>query len=239
MLVSALRFWNGKSEDASAILECADYSRGMVDQVLVAINPADKSDAARKLNQMTGVEAFTVSPWGKWTPALNALLYRAGQLGATEILYQSTEIRLPTEGLHKMQSLLGPRVLNVGARLEGHEWCPGENPLNGFTTPYNTCCLWDVDWLSLLGFLEASNGHFSKNGVREDGVEENLVEALLQMLHDLQVILTEVPGTSWDNEFVDPDRAAAHAEKMALKFSRPARQIQRMNIPSGTVIHIP
>lgn len=239
MLVTAGRFWNGKGSDASAILEWAEHNVSLSDQVLVAVNPADKSDAVNKLNQMDRVEAFIVSPWGKWTPALNALLYRAGQLKADQILYQSTEIRLPAQGLAKMQSLLGPDVLNVGSRLEGHDWRPGTNPINGVTTPWNTNCLWSVPWLSLVGFLEGTNGYFSYNGIREDGVEEPDTEGILQMLHGLKVILTQVEGSFWGTDHEDPDRAAAHAEKMALKHSRPARRIQRLNIPSGIVHHIP
>ena len=54
----------------------------------------------------------------------------------------------------------------------------------------------------------------------------------------LQVLLVRLEGVEWQTTFTDPVRAKYHENKMNSKDERPAQQMKRLGIPSGTVTHI-
>ncbi|CAN0369768.1 unnamed protein product, partial [Discosporangium mesarthrocarpum] len=103
------------------------------------------------------VTVIPVTPWGNFTPGLNALLSFAARDNADLILYQSLETLASAKTVAHMTSHLGPDDLVVGAALQGHSFQPGggqgrgEIPVTGVTSPWNTLAMWDVRKLGLTG----------------------------------------------------------------------------------------
>jgi MFS family permease len=91
-------------------------------------------------------------------PALNALLNFAQRIGMKYILYQSLEVQVTSAVLHRLQDHHTKDTLVVGPVFDGHAFVPGETPLNGRTTPWNTLALWSVRKLALTGFLCIADG---------------------------------------------------------------------------------
>ncbi|CAB1096275.1 unnamed protein product [Ectocarpus sp. CCAP 1310/34] len=126
------------------------------------------------------VNVFEVTPWGKFTPALNALLGFASRDGADLVMFQSLETTVGKDAVSGMEAHMGPADLVVGAALTGHAFQGGETvELTGVTTPWNTLALWDVAKLAKLGFLGVAEGLLP--GVPA-GVEEVTAIAALQAL---------------------------------------------------------
>ncbi|CAN0330174.1 unnamed protein product, partial [Ectocarpus fasciculatus] len=99
------------------------------------------------------VTVFEVTPWGKFTPALNALLGFAARDGAELVMFQSLETTVGKDAVSGMEAHMGPGDLVVGAALTGHAFQGGGTTveLTGVTTPWNTLALWDVTKLAKLG----------------------------------------------------------------------------------------
>ena len=129
---------------------------------------------------------------------------------------------------------------HTGAALPGHDFAPGERPLTGVTTPWNTLALWRVPSLALLGFPLVGEGlHAGAAG----GVEEVSAIHALAKVHPAKAraLLVALPGVAWATDFDDEKRAAWHAKKMASKESRPAAHLALLAAEAGpptTVLHV-
>lgn len=99
-----------------------------------------------------------VPVWGAFVPALNTLLGEAQRQGRKYVLYQSLEVLCPAPVLRQLLDHFTPDTLVVGPVLDGHSFEPGEQPLNGRTTPWNTLALWSMRKLGLTGFLSIADG---------------------------------------------------------------------------------
>ena len=212
------------------------------------------------------IQILPVTPWGKFVPALNAIVSRVATLGAHFLLLTSAEVQLTNDALAIMKSKLDlETTLVIGTVLPGHDYrCSkrtvaqiddvgGEEEevmveLTGRTTPWNTCSLWNVSKLSLTGFLLVSEGLHPEDDGSElgssAGVEEVCTIATLQRLLgpcNAQAKLICIPGeesTSWDTSNFEKDakRQEWHEKKMASKVARAKRQLELLGL-SGTVIH--
>lgn len=194
------------------------------------------------------LHVLPVAPWGKFVPALNAIVTWCARNGARYLLLASAEVQLTEEALEVMKQKLDlETTLVVGTALQGHEYNKPANheevevELTGRTTPWNTCSLWNVPKLALTGFLLVSEGLHPEEDGREgaSGVEEVVTIATLQRIlkpSHAQAKLISIPGTSWGQDFDDEKRREWHERKMMSKFTRAKRQLDLMGL-SGTVIH--
>lgn len=211
------------------------------------------------------IQILPVTPWGKFVPALNAIVSRVATLGAHFLLLTSAEVQLTNDALAIMKSKLDlEKTLVIGTVLPGHDYrCSRQDvaqidvegvveeevmvELTGRTTPWNTCSLWNVPKLSLTGFLLVSEGLYPEDDGSElgssAGVEEVCTIATLQRILgpcNAQAKLICIPGeesTSWETYFEkDTKRQEWHAKKMASKVTRAKRQLELLGL-SGTVIH--
>jgi hypothetical protein len=113
------------------------------------------------------IEVVPVTPWGKFVPALNAVIrYASVDCQAQLILFVSAETEASSSSISMLVNELDSSTLVVGAVLPGHDYHGGEIvPLNGRSTPWNTLSLWNLPNLALTGFPMVSDGvHPNKDG---------------------------------------------------------------------------
>jgi hypothetical protein len=110
------------------------------------------------LPKSVAVEVQPVCPWGAFTHPLNIALKIALDEGYEQILFQSLEVSLTTADRDLLLAHFDHHTLVIGPVLEGHVFNEGENPLRGRTTPWNTCAIWSVAKLSLVGFPSIGDG---------------------------------------------------------------------------------
>eukprot|EP00930_Biecheleria_cincta_P048163 TRINITY_DN33511_c0_g1_i1.p1 TRINITY_DN33511_c0_g1~~TRINITY_DN33511_c0_g1_i1.p1 ORF type:complete len:778 (-),score=83.47 TRINITY_DN33511_c0_g1_i1:97-2430(-) len=126
----------------------------------VAVNTL-QSDVERVMRETApdiDMTVLHVPVWGAFVPALNTLLGEAQRRGARYILYQSLEVICSSPVLTRLLQHLTSDVLVVGPVLEGHTFSPGQQPLNGRTSPWNTLAVWSTRKLALTGFLSIADG---------------------------------------------------------------------------------
>lgn len=113
------------------------------------------------------LQVLPVTPWGKFTPALNALIrYASVDCRAHLILFVSAETEASASSVSMLVNAVDSSTLVVGAVLPGHDYHEGERvPLNGRNTPWNTLAVWNLPNLALNGFPMVSDGvHCNKDG---------------------------------------------------------------------------
>jgi hypothetical protein len=152
---------------------------------------------------------LAVQPWGKFAPALNALVsWAAANSGPTigttsllvdapdesfpAILFCSAETTVSASAISYLASQLHSDTLVCGAVLPGHDYQGSGSllngnaamvatELNGRTSPWNTLALWNLRKLALTGFLLVSEGlHAHHDLASSAGVEEVVAIAVLQ-----------------------------------------------------------
>lgn len=198
-----------------------------------------------------------------FVPALNAALGVALDGGFSHILFLSLETGLPAAAFRRLAAHFDENEdLVVGAALEGHRFRAGLQPLNGCTSPWNTCALWSVPKLARTGFLAVSDGLPGDRGVA--GIEEVAAIAVAQHLrmppaHGLggflsrwfaggrggggvRAKLVSLRGhVAWDVVWDDPARQAWHAKKMESKVQRAEAQLAALGLGGpgrGAVWHV-
>jgi hypothetical protein len=193
------------------------------------------------------IQIVPVTPWGKFVPALNALVLFAASdsIQADWILFVSAEVSATPKSIQTLCDAViddtDDDVIVAGAAMNGHVYITpttsGENTtpkvieLNGRTCPWNTLAVWNVRKLSLTGFQLCSDLGDSA------GVEECVAIAVLQKLFPKsQAKLIKLDDISWEESFDDEERQKWHETKMTSKLERAARQMQRLQL-SGTVTH--
>jgi hypothetical protein len=127
----------------------------------------------------TQITMQNVSPWGKFTFALNVGVQYAVDNNYPYILFQSIEITCSPNTIDRMMSLfVDEHTSVVGSELAGHVFTVGINQLRGRTCPWNTLAIWRTSHLGLIGFPLIGNGTSSIEG----GVEEVSCLSLLMMI---------------------------------------------------------
>lgn len=99
-----------------------------------------------------------VCPWGVFTHPLNVAIHIALEKGYDKILFQSLEVSLNASDKDVLLAHFDDKTLVVGPVLEGHSFVEGVNPLRGRTAPWNTCAIWSVRKLALVGFPLVGDG---------------------------------------------------------------------------------
>lgn len=193
----------------------------------------------------SNVHILPVTPWGKFVPGLNVLIFHAKtHCEADLIMFMSAEVQLSSTTLSVLcQNVTeNQNVLVAGAAMNGHQYHATTSDsdglpkrkvvsLTGRTTPWNTLCVWNLNMLSLTGFCMISD--LGKSA----GVEECVTIALLQKLFpESEARLVKVDGIEWEETFQDAERKKWHDEKMKSKIERPKNQLDKLNL-SGVVIH--
>jgi hypothetical protein len=199
---------------------------------------ADVQGAAKAAGVEVPVEVIPVSPWGKFTPALNAIVAHAARTGVDQLLLQSVEVEVDRPAVKQLQEHLTPDRCVVGAALPGHAFAGcTEVALRGDTCPWNTLALWSVPTLALTSFPSVGDGLLDDSSA---GVEEVSAVAVLQRLvpHKAGAAVVQVPGLDWVTHFEDARRAEWHSRKMASKVTRPASHLAALGL-SGSVTHLP
>ncbi len=186
---------------------------------------------------------LSVTPWGSFVPALNALTSWAcknqeisnDQNGKSCIVFLSAETSLTRETVHALNQHMTDDTLVVGAALPGHDFygksdddtIGTEVDLNGRTCPWNTLAMWDLNKLALIGFPLCADGlHTLEDGTSvAGGIEEFATILLHQRVSpcgegNSKAKLVKVAGVAWEQTFDDNERRKWHENKMKSKKSR-------------------
>ena len=186
------------------------------------------------LQESSNVHVLPVTPWGKFVPALNAVILHSNVIDADLVLFVSAEVSVSPESIHALclSVVEDQQTLVAGAAMNGHLYSADtEVELNGRTCPWNTLAVWDVRKLALTGFSLCSDIGDSA------GVEECAAIALYQKLFpDTKAKLVQLADISWEESFDDDERRSWHERKMNSKVERAMQQLQALNL-AGKVLH--
>jgi len=215
---------------------------GCFEQIIIAVNVEDdRSDAVAFIRSLglPHVRALPVQPWGRFVPALDAILYIACKERAQGLLFASTEVWLDAQAVACLQSQVDGQTLVAGLRFEGHDFAEGEHECIGSRCPWNTAALWRVpSGLDRIGFPSPGEALFSPDD-KQAGMEEVGAIAVLQKLyHDCGAKLIAMPDGhyGWDTAASSrPDQVAA---KIASKNARAAAQCAHAGLKPGRVRHL-
>ena len=237
------------------------------EHAVVAVDAEDKIEGYSLVNEVrsicrnilqtkgTTIHVLPITPWGKFTPALNAIISWSARQHAQYLLLVSAEVQMTSDAMDALMNKMDvDTTLVVGAVLQGHQHHSStttddgiggdgnEVELTGRTTPWNTLALWNLPKLALTGFLLVSDGlNTDENGNEvEAGVEEVCTIATLQKIlpsNTAQAKLLSIPGVQWGQDFGDDiGRKEWHERKMMSKVTRAKRQLELMAL-KGTVLH--
>lgn len=242
-ITSFAKFCGGEDDDGAHVDDDASSILGVIAVDAEERIPGyDLVESVRAICSKFDIHVLPVQPWGKFVPALNALVQFACSCPmASQILFVSAETTAPRNAtLATLQSHLKDDTMVVGAVLPGHDHRGVRTeimPLTGRTSPWNTLALWDLSKISRTGFQLVSEGLDDSSMA---GVEEVAAIALLQSLfpNTCKAKLVQVQGVNWEQEFADPARQQWHENKMASKVERPAHQLASLGLHNGTVEHI-
>lgn len=106
------------------------------------------------------IKVLPVTPWGKFVPALNALIrYAAVDCNAQLVLFVSVETDASASSISTLIRQTDDTTLVSGALLPGHDFHVNTKvKLTGRTTPWNTLAVWNLPKLALTGFPLVSDG---------------------------------------------------------------------------------
>ncbi|TDH65540.1 hypothetical protein CCR75_006508 [Bremia lactucae] len=191
--------------------------------------------------------------WGKFVPALNAIVGTAADRfpEAETLLLQSMEINVHANSVEALHSHFDSKEdLVVGAALPGHAFHPNSASqpiqLSGLTSPWNTLALWNLESLIKIGFALMGDAlRLEVDGIGSAaGIEEVATIAMYQQLYASSTIATtaklvHIPSITWHvNEIQDPQRLEWHNKKMLSKLQRAAAQLAHFGVAPGRVYHL-
>lgn len=244
----ATRFYGLTKDDVRRLATWVDAALAIVpaENVFVAINSeADLSGSLDFMrDQYPGVIAFPVTPWGKVVQAPNAILIKSAER-VTHLLFASTEYP-PSESLASLLlSHCDAQTLVVGARLDSHDFKaqPGERILvqhaSGLQIPWNTCALWSIEHLIHTGFVLTADSFTDPDNA---GMEEMGTIAAQQILwKDKAVAKLVVPSASdlvHNTHGWNIKRQERFIRNLESKNARSAAQMERLELPQPTVLHV-
>lgn len=210
-----------------------------VDLVYFVINEeADKTNASKFIRDLNlpKTTCFSMNVWGKFTPALNAIVYNTAMAECTHLLLCSVEMNITPEIVDSLKEHMDGETLVVGAKLLGHEFNKGTVVGTGTTIPWNTVALWNLRYLSRTGFLLVGDAPFDPGSA---GVEELTTCAVLQKLYPhLKIKLVEIPGLTYKIQNLSTERMALHAKKLSSKEDRAQKQLDYIELDNPKVIHL-
>jgi len=205
----------------------------------IAVNvDVDCSDAIGHISSRYGekVNAFPVTPWGRFFPALAALLGRASSAGFHKLLCISTEVSVDSRALAVLDSEVNDATLVAGLRMHGHQFEPGEHVCDGEHSPWNTAALWRIkNGLDRIGFASSGEALSDPTG-KSAGVEEASTIGIYQKLYgDCAAVLIQSSGISWETDL--SSQSGALEEKLRSKWARADWQLMHARLEPGKVRH--
>lgn len=207
--------------------------------IFIAINVnEDKTDALSYLKEKyPSVDAFAVTPWGKFVAPLNAIVTKAGMLGADYLLLASAEFPPLASATSKLEKHMDAQTLMAGARLPDHEFKEGIEVATGMNIPWNTYNLLNMSLLMRTGFVLIGDAPFD---VSKAGVEELSTAAVQKHLYNTTIKLVHIPQfyKEWNMEGWDEARIALHNKKIDSKKSRPEAQMVFAKLKTISVYHV-
>ena len=225
--------------DPKKIYDWCNHVLNYCDKLIVVVD-------TRYLNAITNakenfqdkIEIFHIDPWSSFTQPLNLLVEKALSLGAKELLFQSIEVEISLKDMETLESYLKSDTLVVGAKLHnrhGHkdEVCQ----IDGWSSPWNTLALWNIEKLGLTGFLSISSGNLENI---PGGIEEVVTISLLQQLklNMMKAKLINLPSVVWETSWDCDKREEYHEKKMRSKDKRAKIQLEKLGLKAGEVIII-
>ncbi|KAG8698167.1 hypothetical protein FRC08_006093 [Ceratobasidium sp. 394] len=191
---------------------------------------------------------FTSVTYGRFIPALNAIVAFAHTLEFKLVLFQSVEVHVGPEHVKRMANLCEDDVLVVGKAFDAHSFgSPSSGtgqglvsvPLTGRTCPWNTFAIWGVSKLARTGFLLTSETNTPPNA---SAIEEAPTIALHQRLFPRQsrALLVRFEAVDagekdgWGTTWEDPARTEWHARKLASKDISAASHIANIGLAGST-----
>lgn len=238
-LILGTRFWGKNSQDIMRLKEFCSSVQQFVDKIFIAVNIDE--DKARVLDlNIPHAELFQVTPWGRFVTPLNALVARAVSHKADFLLIASVETKIYSRQLSRLLGEMRDDTLVVGAALEGHLLRSSDRPIEagGREVPWNTFALWNLSFLSRIGFPLIGDALFNPKAA---GVEEVSTIAVYQKIYGTQhakAKLIAVPGITWDVSHLNSVRMKRHKEKMSSKEQRPILQLKWAELPRPVVWHV-
>jgi hypothetical protein len=203
----------------------------------------DLVEMIQGLLESSSIQVIPVTPWNKFTPALNAIVSKAAYDKCDYCLMVSAETRASQSSVQRLLDHHESDTLVVGAVLPGHDYhADSIQPLNGRTSPWNTLALWNVSKLALTGFSLVAEGlHIpSPDNPAAVGVEEVSTIAVLQHILGIdqaKAKLVALPDVQWDQQFEDEERRKWHEAKMNSKLERAQRHLDLLGL-TGIVRHV-
>jgi hypothetical protein len=191
------------------------------------------------------VMTFPVTPWGKVVQAPNAILSKSAEQKVMHLLFASTEYPVTASLVALLQSHLDPRTLVVGAALDGHDFkaCPGAQvgveTASGIQIPWNTYALWSLEHLVHTGFVLAAD---SLSDPDNAGMEEMGTIAAQQILWPgnaaAKLIKPQAGQLMVTTQGWNVERRERYVSNLESKNARSAAQMERLSLPTPTVLHI-
>jgi hypothetical protein len=183
------------------------------------------------------IQFFHIDPWISFTQPLNMLVEKALSLGAKELLFQSIEVEISLEDVEKLEHhLTHCNSLVVGAKLnkEHGKGKQGLVTLDGWSVPWNTLAMWNIEKLGLIGFLSISSGNLENI---PGGIEEVVTISLLQKLkpQEMRAKLIKLDSLKWNTNWNSKERELYHKAKMESKEERSIIQLEKLGIEAGKV----
>lgn len=212
----------------------------VVSRVFVAVNvEKDKSGALEYFKDLADprIDAFAVQPWFKTgVPALNAIVHKAAAQEFSHIWFVSTRLVLNEAIAKRLLKECDDETLVVGAVMPGH-WLPGANLVagDGETCPYNTCAIWELNFLHRTGFLPISEMPMNPEMA---GNEEIVAVTLQQQLFKNKAKLVLVPGITSQTDHWDDERKKRHQSLVDTKKIRSEAQLNMLSLNQAKIIHI-
>lgn len=213
-----------------------DRAQKYADSAVIAVN-RKKDNSGILEDGSPDPEFLTLLDICTWSTVsvLNHLVRIAAEQRADYALIHSMKVELTPQQVAWMMTFMDPGTLCVGTRQPEHDFMPGtHDSADGAQVPWNTCCLWNLDFLSGIGIPMVGDAPFDP---QKSGVEEGATIAVLQQLHLCSAKLVDVGGHDFDITD-DPERIKARQERMQSKQERMAAQFERLDLPLPTVSHI-
>lgn len=233
------RFFDKKDPQRFSVIEqFVSQARSLVPNVLVAVNnDEDVTNTVARLNSLgiLGVEAFSVSPWGRFLMPLNALALKAASHGSY-LLIVSADIKITSEIINTLEGEMTEDTLVVGGALDSHDLGIGAVAGNGVTVPWHTLALWNLKYLTRTGFSMLEDAPFDP---QQSGIGELATIAVLQRLYpNLRAVLMKVPGISLEIAGWSQERLEHQKKKLASKISRGEAVLKFLGLERPIVVHI-
>lgn len=240
MRIVATRLHTSNEErilDASKIKAWCDHVLNYCDILIVVVDTTYlRAIQNAKEDFKDRIQFFHIDPWISFTQPLNMLVEKALSIGAKELLFQSIEVEISLKDVEKLESYLDSETLVVGAKLHPSHGSgkKGLVKLDGWTTPWNTLALWNIEKLGLIGFLSISSGNLKEI---PGGIEEVVTISLLQQLKpsQMQAKVIDLKSVNWNTNWNSNEREAYHAHKMTSKEKRSKIQLEKLGLIAGEV----